>query len=450
MRKYALIMLAMVTVSYLLTTGSVGLSALIVAAVLSAVCVGIIRWFKFEADFLIDIFLLALAVRLAFGLFLHVFSLREFFGGDALTFDIYGNQIIEVWSGRAPADDMVSVRAMSTGTPGWGIHYLTALVYAVFGRNILAAQTFIVVIGAATAPMVYYCAHQMFRNNRVSKVSALLVALFPAFVVWSSQLLKDGVIIFLLVLAMTMVLRLQAKLDYRAVAVLVVALFGIISFRFYIFYMVAVAVAGSLIIGREGSVRSLVRGVILLVLVGLALTYVGVLQTATENLDKFGNLEAVQRSRADLAKSAESGFGEDTDVSTAEGALSTIPTGLTYLMFAPFPWAASSLRQSITIPETLVWWAMIPFLISGLLYTVKNKLRPALPVLVFALMLTFAYSIFQGNVGTAYRQRTQIQVFLFIFIGVGYTVMKEKRENMLAERRARQQRVEARLRSLRA
>jgi hypothetical protein len=55
-------------------------------------------------------------------------------------------------------------------------------------------------------------------------------------------------------------------------------------------------------------------------------------------------------------------------------------------------------------------------------------------------MLTLAYSIFQGNVGTAYRQRSQILVFYFIFVAVGYVLMKERHEDR------RRERVEARRR----
>jgi hypothetical protein len=44
-------------------------------------------------------------------------------------------------------------------------------------------------------------------------------------------------------------------------------------------------------------------------------------------------------------------------------------------------------------------------------------------------MLTLAYSMFLGNVGTAYRQRTQIQVFLFMFIAVGWALFREKKED---------------------
>ena len=43
-------------------------------------------------------------------------------------------------------------------------------------------------------------------------------------------------------------------------------------------------------------------------------------------------------------------------------------------------------------------------------------------------MLSIAYSVFQGNVGTAYRQRAQLLVFYFIFVAVGYVLVQEKRE----------------------
>jgi hypothetical protein len=152
-------------------------------------------------------------------------------------------------------------------------------------------------------------------------------------------------------------------------------------------------------------------------------------QKAAVELRVFGSLERMQSSRSDLAGRAASGYGEDEDVSTTGGALGVIPLGFAYLMLAPFPWQAVNLRQAITIPEILDWWAMLPLFVMGLIYTVKNRLRNAFPILIFGLLLTIGYSILQGNVGTAYRHRTQIQVFMFILIGVGWTLFLEKREN---------------------
>ena len=292
----------------------------------------------------------------------------------------------------------------------------------------------------------FICARKkLFENKRVAKFSAIAIPLFPSFIIWSSQLLKDGLIVFLLVLIMTMVLQLHERINYFALVALVIGLFGILSLRFYIFYMVAIAVTGSFLIGVTNSASSIVRRAAVLVLIGIGLTYSAQPRTASTDFEKYGNLEQLQSSRLDLAQSGTSGFGEDVDVSTTSGAISVLPLGFAYLMLAPFPWQVTSLRQAITLPEVLLWWAMMPLLVYGVWYTVRHRLRTAFPVLFFSLLLTLAYSIFQGNVGTAYRQRTQIQVFLFMFIGVGYTLYKERKEDKKTILRPRQQRLDSAL-----
>lgn len=419
----------------------------LIAAVFSFAVIAVFRRFTAEKNFLTELFLAALALRLAFGIFIQLYDLRSFFGNDATLYDRNGAAIVDYWLGYISSIDYDYRRATATALPGWGMNYLTAAIYLIFGRNIFAAQSFCAVFGAATAPMVYFCSQKIFGNKSVSKFAALSIAFFPAFVIWSSQLLKDGLIVFLLVLAMTMVLTLQEKFNPWAILLLIFSLFGILSLRFYIFYMVAVAVAGSFIVGMSETSSSIFRRTAVLLLIGISLTYLGVTRNASSDIGQYANLERIQRSRADLAASADSGFGEDIDVSTTEGAIAAIPIGLAYLLLAPFPWQMSSFRQAITLPEVLVWWAVIPLLVVGIWWSVKNRLRSAFPILFFSLMLTLAYSIFQGNVGTAYRQRTQIQVFLFIFIGVGWTLLKERREDRKLLRLDKQRKFDERIRA---
>ncbi len=411
---------------------------ILVLAVVSVVTVLLIRnYFEEDRDLILQIFLGALAARLAFGLFVHIYDLREFFGGDALTYDTNGAVLAEYWAGLRSAVDPEVIRASATSGPSWGMYYLTGAFYYIFGKNILAAQTFCGAIGAATVPAIYFCANKVFHNRSVSRFSAFSTAFFPAFIIWSSQLMKDGLIVFMLVVTMIAVIQLQQKFNYWALLVLLLSLGGIITLRFYIFYMLAMAVGGSFVVGVSNSLASIGRRTVILVLMGVGLTYLGVIRNASIDFERYGSLENIQRSRSDLARS-ESGFGEDLDVSTTEGAITALPVGFAYLMLAPFPWEVTNFRQAITLPEVLVWWAMMPFLAAGIWFAIKYKLREAFPILLFSLLLTLAYSIFQGNVGTAYRQRTQIQVFLFIFIAVGWTMYKERRADkkaMAARRR---------------
>ena len=379
-----------------------------------------------QRQFLLKVFVGGLLLRMAVGVVINGFELQEFFGGDALTYDYVGGHLLEVWRDQVPMIPELKSWALAGG---WGMVYLVAGIYAVLGRNMLAVQFFNAVMGAATAPIIFLCARQIFQNVRVAKVAAIAVAFYPSLVLWSSQGLKDGPIVFLLALSMLATLKLGERLSLRYVVTLLAAMFAILTLRFYIFYMLSAAVAGAFLIGmRPLTTKSLARQVAIVLVLGLGLTYLGVLRTAGAQFELFGSLEVVQRSRSDLARSANTGFAADVDVSTATGALSVVPLGMAYLLFAPFPWQLASLRQSITLPEMIVWWASFPLLVLGVWFTLSYRLRQALPILLFTSMLTLAYSIFQGNVGTAYRQRSQILVFYFIFVAVGAVLLKERQE----------------------
>ena len=415
-----------------------GLGSFFLTSVLTFLIIGLIHKFakkKEDKLLLTRIFIVALLVRLIFGLFIHIFELRGFFGGDAETYDAVGIRLLESWFGPVP-DDITTERAMVTTGPGWTMKYLVAIVYLFVGENILAAQSVCAVIGAATAPMTYFCTKKIFNNQRASTTAALMIALFPALIIWTSQLLKDGLMVFFLVLTMTLVLQLQEKFNFMALALLIFSLFAIITLRFYIFYMVIIGISSSFIIGMGATSQSITKRMVVVCLLGFGLAYVGILRTAGTEFEEYGNLERLQVSRTDLSR-AGSGYGSDADVSTTTGAISVLPVGFVYLMLAPFPWQINSFRSSLTLPDIFLWWASIPFLIIGLWFTFRHRLRKAIPIIVFTILLTLSYSLFQGNVGTAYRQRIQIQVFLFIFIAVGWTLRKERKENDVFQRKER-------------
>src|SRR4030095_5486748 len=382
-----------------------------------------------DRTFLLRMFIAALIIRLVVGTVIFVGHMQDFFGGDALHYDVFGQALTQAWHG-----DKYSLMAyqqfVASGAGAWGMLYLVAIVYELIGPNMLAIQFINAAMGAATPALIYHCAQHLFNNRRVSRLAALLTAFYPSLVLWSSQGLKDGSIVMALALGMFATLRLMERVKLRDLLLLTVCLIALLSLRFYIFYMMIVAVAGAFVIGLKASnTQALVQRFVAIILIGLALTWFGVLRYAGAQFERFGNIEAIQTSRADLARSAESGFGKDVDVRTTEGALIVIPMGVINLLFAPFPWQLASLRQSLTLPEMVVWWVSLPLLILGLWYAMKHRLRGVSPILLFTTMLTLAYSVFQGNVGTAYRQRSQLLVFYFIFVAVGAVLVKEKIED---------------------
>lgn len=406
-----------------------GPPAIIVCTVLASAAGLVISRIKNDSTFLLQLFVGGLLIRILVGTAIFVFGLQAFFGGDANTYDYFGDNLVKAWGGDKYYWSLVGPYINIKGAP-WGMIYMVAAVYGLIGRNMLAIQFINATLGAATAPIIFLCSRHIFNNVKAARIAAMFVALYPSLVLWSSQGLKDGPIVFLLATSMLATLKLGDKFNAKSFIVLVGCLAALLSLRFYIFYMVVAAVGGAFVIGmRAITAQSFARQFIIVIGIGLSFTYLGILRNATSNMERFANLELLQASRQDASQSAASGFGKDVDVSTTSGAITAIPTGMVYLLFAPFPWQLASLRQSITLPEMVVWWASFPTLVLGIWFTIKYRLRQASPILIFTTMLTLSYSVFQGNVGNAYRQRAQLLVFYFIFVAVGFVLLKEKRED---------------------
>jgi hypothetical protein len=382
---------------------------------------------KDDRKFLLRLFVTALLVRVLLGTLIYTFHLQEFFGGDAFTYDFFGDALLRTWAGDKYYEIMVDLFTGGGRSSGWGMLYMVAVIYKVIGRNMLAIQYVNSVLGAATVPVAYLIALEIFPNKRTARTCALLSAFFPSLVLWSAQGLKDGPIVFLLTVSMLATLKLGERLSAKYMVALALALCALITLRFYVFYIVVIAVTAAFVLGRRPlSAKSFARQFIIMITIGVVLGYFGVSRYASEQFETFGSLRNLQVMRLDAARSAQSGFGEDVDVSTPGGALSAIPLGFSYLLFAPFPWQFGSLRQLITLPEMIVWWGCIPFLVLGLWFTIKHRARQVAPILIFTFLLTLTYSVLQGNVGTAYRQRAQLLIFYFVFVAVGFVLVKEK------------------------
>jgi 4-amino-4-deoxy-L-arabinose transferase-like glycosyltransferase len=381
-----------------------------------------------ERQFLLRVFTLAVLARIIVATIIFVTGKEEFFGGDATTYDIFGQSLLQSWHG----DTYHAARYagfIKSGASAWGMLYVVAGVYQLIGENRFAIQLINASVGAAAAVAIYYSAQTLFNNTRVSRTAAILVAFFPSLILWSSQALKDGLIILALALAILATLRLMDKITVGYVLVLSGCLLALLSLRFYIFYMMVAAVGGSFVMGMKAmNAQGFIQRFVVIAVVGLAFTWFGVLRYAGTQFERYGDLKMIQVSRIDQSN-AGSGFAKDVDVSTTQGALTAIPIGLVYLLFAPFPWDMATLRQSITLPEMLLWWGSFPLLVLGLWYALRHRLRQVAPIVIFTTMLTLVYSLFQGNVGTAYRQRSQLLIFYFIFVAVGAVLLKERSED---------------------
>jgi hypothetical protein len=409
-----------------------GITAFLVAGLLNALIVAVIQTRPRVAEpvFLSRVYVATLVLRAAMAVALNFFaagsSTAGMFWGDSGTYDIAGDLLARAWHG-----EVTTTPPQAQALSGYGFVYIVAALYYVSGRNQLLVQLLNCTVGALTVLVVYAIAARLF-DRAVARWTALFMAFFPQMVFWSTGMYKDPTILLCIALCMYAVLRLKEGPSTGFLFLFVVAGLTLLTLRFYVFYFVVAATVGTFVFGgRGGLLGRLFSGAALTMALAAGVT-LGMQQETLETQAAFMTLEQMQATRMDQAMWGKSAYGVGYDVTTPAGALRALPVGLGYLLFAPFPWAISSMRQLLTVPETLVWYALMPAFVRGLAHSVRHRIRDILPILVFTVTLTLAYALMQGNVGTAYRQRTQVTMFFFVFMGVGIVERQRRRAAVAA------------------
>jgi 4-amino-4-deoxy-L-arabinose transferase-like glycosyltransferase len=370
-----------------------------------------------DGGFLMRVFWWTLVLRYLLAIFLNVFAdnsaFAGMFWGDSNTYDGGGYGLALVWQG-----DAVGVPTVTGVVGRYGFYYFVGAIYFLFGRNQLLVQFLNGTIGALTVVVMHALAARLF-GALVARRVAVLMAFFPGMVFWSAGMYKDPAILLCIALSMYAVVCLRETVSPAMLMLFVGAVLALMTLRFYIAYFVVFATLSSFVFSRRGSLLQLLFSYGLLVGALAVVFTLAVRQEALEEQSTYMTLERLQVTRSDQAIQGQSAFGREYNVSTPGGAILALPVGLTYLLFAPFPWAIAGTRQALVLPEMLVWYGLMPAFIMGLVHSVRRHLGDVLPILTFAVSLTLAYALMQGNIGTAYRQRTQVTMFFFLFMGVG-------------------------------
>ncbi len=405
----------------IVTSPDVGV-AIVTGFLAASICVWIIIREKGDHEFLLRLFMGALLVRWLVASFVYYKGMQAFFGGDAFTYDAFGNALAESWQGLVDPNAPWLVNYTSANRSGWGMFYYVGAVYYVIGQNPFAIQLINSVLGAFSCVAVYKMAMIVYPQQKVARMAALLTAFSPSMILWSSQALKDAPIVLCLCLCTLYTLKLRSKFSMKGLLLLLVSLLCLFTLRHYAAYIVFVAVAGTLLLsGKRFTPLRVLQGGLLALIVGMAFIYFGAADVAEQAFD----LKHIQAGRVWASKTATSGFGGEVDITDPKAALGFMPIGILFVLFAPFPWMINNFRQLITLPELVVWWAMFPMMVKGYWFAIKHRLRESFAICLFMLGLVLAYSLYQSNAGTAYRHRAQLYGFFFIFISIGLELRRE-------------------------
>lgn len=355
----------------------------------------------------------AFMVRVVAAIVIHFFVTPYLFAPDEGTYDYGGDLLAKYWRGEIPVEPSIISRG-----EGKGYYYIVAALYFPFGQLPLLPKLLNAWVGSLAVLELFRLTRLIGGNETAALRAAKFMAYFPSMILWSSLMIRDVWVQWLLVRLAREMAELKGRLIPRRMISAAVLIWALTLFRSYLLYAAVGPFVLSFILGRS---KDIVRNVFLGSILALALVYLG--GQAGETSGKVQSLDLVEvqrlRSWSSSAVAADSGFGADADVSTVGGALAFLPVGLAYFFFAPFPWQLGSIRQSLAIPETLFFYTLVPGIITGILFLFRKRLSDSIGVLLVTMTVTFGYAIGQGNVGTLYRHKAQVTGFYYAFAAIG-------------------------------
>ena len=361
---------------------------------------------------------------------------------DALYYEEMGYSVGSEWlSGRS-----VDFSTLSRGAQTGSLMVTVVAVFYYLTQGVRALPVLLILYSAVTAwvPVyVYRISQELGMPEVAARRAGWLVVLSPAFVFWSGSLYKEGLVMLALSVGMYHALRLQSRWQGRSLVMLAVSLFVLLELRFYLAIMMGLAVAIGLLWRRTGQTAHAQRRALMPPLIRqvfIAAVFVGfmIILGFTESAERRlaespeGMVIELDLTRLNVdrqwsAASAYSGYLKEADISTPAAALQYLPVGLVYFLAVPFPWQFGSLRQNLVIPETTFWLLLYPLIGIGFIRGLRVN-RPGTALLLAATGgMCVIYTLLSGNVGLAYRMRSQVWLFWAPFAAWGWEAWRERR-----------------------
>jgi len=311
--------------------------------------------------------------------------------------------------------------------------YFTSHVYLFTGHSPLSMFFISSLAGSIVALFVYLLARHLFGKN-VARISAIFAFFWPSFIMWSTQNLKEPMIAmflciflwaifymcrhycpgFLLFAILSIWILFKIGLPYLVIAlgmVFLACLFLAMS------YLIKNKIITALIIGLSVFAVFLVLKNDILSWISKADLYsVG----GYESIFEFFNYNRSVRAYGNLQ------FFSNVDISSLGKMLAFTPLGLLYVFFAPFPWQLGNVMQIMAVPETIIFYIMVPFTIRGIVFAYKKRFTQSAVLLFIITGMVLILALTEGNSGTLLRHRSIVFYLLFIFTSIGLSLKKWK------------------------
>jgi len=411
------------------------------------------------------LFLIALLIHLAAVLFIYYADFQPFSGsrGDYSEYDALAREIAQrVQQGN------LSLQGINYG------HFYPVIIgyiYALTLPEILIGQMFNAWLAALLVIFVYLIVIEIGGSEKQGFFAGLIVSIYPSLLFFGSLLLKDALVALLYSIVLLLILKLLKLFSWRRFLIFYIFLGTLMHFRSYIGFAALLTFIISWFIFSNLKIKKrLIYGVIIVVILGFlpnisggegsgqgyyginfmriyisrnTITYYReLLSIPNPKISPITGFPTYDELSTDELSADEPSASEEPPASTdkpvtkrGRGSVVTVETGFEnpfiflknslisfiYASLGPFLWQMRYLRHLFVLPELILWYFALFFIIKGIKKPIRSH---TFTLLIFSLIVFGVLSLFLCDFGITTRIRIPAFISLFCLAPFGFERLK--------------------------
>lgn len=359
--------------------------------------------------------------------FLNIFLIAFFI---RIIFIIYSNYAGDLYDGTADAKkyetyawefSKIGFKNLVSHYPGAGGYFLTwpiAILYSIFGRSLMLAQSLSLFFGLSTVFMAWFIAKKLW-GDKISMRVGWIAALHPSLVLYSCLVMRESYVQFFLILALFGVLNWSR---YGGVKYFILAVVGFLigtHFHGAIFVGLFVFVALAGLSSFKKIFNSLKRGTLnlnSLILILLLIASSSYFVSNRVDIPKLGNINTIldfsriikltSNSRGDAS------YPEWVEINEPVELIYKTPVRTLYFLISPLPWDVKKPSHLLGLFDGLFYLFLLVLIIKNRKLIMKDPGLRNISIILLSFFVIFSWGV--GNFGTGLRHRAKFLAVILL------------------------------------
>jgi len=376
--------------------------------------------------FLVWIVFLALVLRLL--ILFSTLNSPTFNFLDENTYDKFGWALAQKWQGDGDFNIVQETSHIQVG-----YYYFVAAIYFIFGHHPIIVSLINIILGILAGLLLYFLSREIF-SEKTAKIVLFLSLFWPSIALWSTQNLKDTLLLFLMAALALLFLKILNRAHNSLCATVYLLGFLICSVAFlsmraysFLIFLGSLALGYIFVSLTYFNKRTIIAGGLVILILAGSVIFLSQFKNLEWNYLAKINLKTLDSIRKSTL-AGNSSFGLNVSYNSYFDVIKFLPLGLAYSIFSPFPWQFKNGGLfKLAVPETILWYLVLFFLSCGIYLAIRRKKLEGWPFIIFIVIALLTFALFQGNIGSLFRQRAQVWFFGFIFAAYGFSAFLDSK-----------------------